>query len=114
MRVQCLSCLGVYNDVLLDGVRYFHACPPVHLRHVQRAGTDLDVPLDQVHPTDLLRVFRAGVALDVPAAAVLASDLLLGDSFIERPSTRDENVPSTREQDTWRMKAIGLGVQPAP
>jgi len=29
MRVECLTCRGVYNTDLPDGTRYFHACPPL-------------------------------------------------------------------------------------
>jgi rubredoxin len=28
-RWKCKSCDGEYDDLLPDGTRYFHACPPV-------------------------------------------------------------------------------------
>lgn len=29
IKYTCNSCGGVYADTSADGVRYFHACPPV-------------------------------------------------------------------------------------
>jgi len=28
-RWRCLSCEGEYDDIFPDGLRYFHACPPL-------------------------------------------------------------------------------------
>lgn len=28
-RLRCKTCLGEYDDVQPDGMRYFHACAPV-------------------------------------------------------------------------------------
>jgi hypothetical protein len=28
-RLQCTACGGIYADILPDGLRYFHVCPPL-------------------------------------------------------------------------------------
>jgi len=30
MHLRCNTCQGVYQPLQRDGVRYFHACPPVY------------------------------------------------------------------------------------
>lgn len=39
-KTQCKSCGGVFDDVLPDGTRYFHACPPLSFAEFQQAVTD--------------------------------------------------------------------------
>lgn len=50
MRLKCNTCGGEYDDVLSDGMRYFHSCAPVWddaaKKHVERANKrDENVPL---------------------------------------------------------------------
>ena len=28
MKYKCTTCSGEYNDTTLDGLQYYHACPP--------------------------------------------------------------------------------------
>lgn len=38
MKLQCVTCGGVYDPVAADGLPYFHACPP--LRKLRVANVD--------------------------------------------------------------------------
>ena len=69
MRI-CRSCGGRYEPIGRDGVRYFHACPPIVRVRVQRDGAELVVDRDQVRVTDTR----------------------LEDVVIDRPNHRNENV----------------------
>ena len=81
----CNACDGVFPDVLTDGTRYFHACPPERFVRVKRAGADLVVALADVQPGDLFRVRRAGVEIDVAAPALQEGDERVGDEPRVRP-----------------------------
>ena len=86
-RFTCNTCGGRYDDVLADGLRYFHACPPRRRARVRRGAAELVVDLDQVLP----------------------GDVWLDDVTDERPDRRDENVPSTRGESSGQVKAHGKG-----
>lgn len=88
MRVRCESCGGVYVDVLPDGIRYFHACPP--LSRVELAAE------------------MAAGRVRLPAGETV--DLAIARRDYPRPARRDENVPSARGVDSGRLKASGRGV----
>jgi antitoxin (DNA-binding transcriptional repressor) of toxin-antitoxin stability system len=113
--VKCLSCGGTYEPIGADGLRYYHACPPVTRRHVVRAGAPLDVPLDEVQPTDTVTVLRAGAPVAVLVSALTKDDTIVGDTQAPRPNARDENIAPGfvyDERDPRRpapMKAPGLG-----
>ncbi len=42
-RWECLSCGGVYEDVLPDGMLYFHACPPTRA-HPTDSNRTIPIP----------------------------------------------------------------------
>lgn len=90
--LKCKSCEGVYEPTQPGGFRYFHACPPIAHVEVERAGAPLTVPLADVKPTDTITVLRAGKLEKVLVSAQQADDQRLGDTFLERPDKRDENV----------------------
>jgi hypothetical protein len=86
--VKCNSCHGVYRPIGDDGIRYFHACPPLSVSEVD--------------------ALVAAGALKLTDAALEA--VLEGRLQLPRPLARDENVPSTRARDAGQVKAEGTGV----
>lgn len=85
--VKCLTCNGLYLPMLPDGMKYFHACPPLSDAEVKAALT-LDPDDAKLSPAQLSTVRAA------PRARVNA---------------RDENVPTTNAGDAGKMKAAGGG-----
>lgn len=106
MRVQCRTCRGIYLDVDPDGVRYFHACPPLSLAELEAAVAAGTVQLER----------------DETPATAHASRVF------PRPTGRDENidlakVAAVRRPDGSRpreltpdtlIKAAGTGVDVLP
>lgn len=94
-RVRCNTCNGEYDDVGVDGMRYFHACPPVPAALVQHLDGS-----------------RSIVAL----AKDYGTDVLIEQVSVPRLNARDENAdPKLRDaKGTALPKAAGLGVTPAP
>lgn len=90
MKVQCVTCGGIFHDVQADGVSYFHTCPPLSDAEV---GVALGYPADQSTWTKAQR------------AAVAATPRT-------RDNHRDENRPGTAHADAGKLKAPGLGVKP--
>lgn len=117
-RMQCRTCEGVYETVQRDGVQYFHACPPLSHVRVTRAGVERDVPHSDLRPTDLITVQRAGAVVELPALAAQPGDQRLGDTFIDRPDKRDENVKIVDYDKAGNAitapKSEGAGTSPAP
>lgn len=91
-QTRCRSCLGVFEADQRDGTRYFHACPLQTRVHVTRAGVEQDVALTDVRATDLITVLRGGALVGILPPAMQAADLRTGDTFVEWPNKRDENV----------------------
>ncbi len=84
---KCNTCGGTYAPILPDGMRYFHACPPLHrVRVKHQDGTTAVVDVDKVVPTDER----------------------LEDVFVERADKRDENV-MLNGAGTVKPKAEGKG-----
>lgn len=90
--MKCKACGGEYQDTTAGGVRYFHVCPPVTHVRVERGGQWTDVPLADLRATDAINVSRAGATVKVLRSALQADDIRLGDTLVERPNKRDENV----------------------
>jgi hypothetical protein len=88
MRLKCNACGGIYDDVLPDGMRYFHTCPSLSVVELGAA------------------VLAGKVVLPVGETA---ADAVLRRSY-ERATKRDENVPSTRAVDSGQLIAAGTGV----
>jgi hypothetical protein len=89
MPTKCLTCNGVYAPLLPDGMRYFHACPPL---------TDADV------------IATLGLPL-VVATWTAAQQAAFAAASRVRPNARDENiVPPARVGDPVVIKSPGLGV----
>jgi hypothetical protein len=112
--LKCTSCGGVYEPAQPGGVKYLHVCPPITRVHVERATLPMDVPITDLQPTDTIEVMRAGVKQKILANAVINGDQRLGDTLIERPNKRDENVTITGYDKTGNpitaMKSTGDGV----
>lgn len=89
MTLTCLTCGGVYADVLPDGLLYFHACPPLSDSEV---GVKLGLPADAATWSPVQRQQVAAY----PRA---------------RSNHRDENRPGTRAIDHNQLKAAGQGVR---
>lgn len=121
---QCLACGGTFEPIGRDGVRYFHACPPITGVTVTRAGEKTIVPLVELKPGDLLTVQRGKAVIAVLPADLLEGDFRLGDVALPRPNARNENidlakvkrattedgarVTGTRDEDL--MVSVGAGV----
>lgn len=90
--LKCKSCGGEYEPKTRDGAAYYHTCPPLLQVRVERAGQWSAVPLADLRATDAINVSRAGATVKVQASAIQVDDLRLGDTLVERPNKRDENV----------------------
>ena len=92
-RVQCTTCGGVYDELLPDGLRYFHACPPLSAAQLAQAVTDGKV------------VLPAGeTAEDAVARRVY-----------RRKDARNENVvPGLAFEGKTPIVSAGKGTTPAP
>lgn len=109
MPKQCLTCRGVYEPQTADGLEYYHACPPVLLVAVTRAGAPLEVFSTDVQPTDTINVLRAGAVVPALVAALEAGDQRLGDRLVPRPDARDENIDPAKPAGRSRARAEGKG-----
>lgn len=116
--MRCKSCGGEFEPKNRDGSSYFHACPPVSMVRVERAGAWQDVPLSDLKPTDSINVVRDGATVKTLVAALLPDDQRQGDTFVERPNKRDENVKIVDYDKSGSAitapKSEGAGVEPAP
>jgi len=112
--LKCSACGGTYESTMKDGVAYFHACPPLSLSHVERAGAPMDVPISDLKPTDTIEVMRAGAKVKILANTMQPDDQRVGDTTIERPNKRDENIVVTGYDKTGNpitsAKSAGDGV----
>jgi hypothetical protein len=87
---KCLSCGGVYEPVLPDGLDYYHKCAPLtatELAAAVQAGK-LSLPIDPVTKVE-----------ETPDEAVQRRSY-------ERANARDENVTPN-----GALKAVGAGVE---
>lgn len=113
-RLKCRACGGEYDTDQPGGFLYFHVCPPLSRIRVTRGGVEQDVAADSVRPTDTVKVRRAGAVVDVLVSAVQPDDQRVGDSSIERPNRRDENVVVSgydeRGHPTVTIRSAGAGV----
>lgn len=110
-RFRCNACQGEYDDVGADGVRYFHACPPIDTVSILRAGVAVRVPLAELAPTDELHVVRDGKLVDVVASDRLETDRLATVQSSARVGHRDENVIPV-DGKPGQAKSAGAGVTP--
>jgi len=92
-RVQCNTCGGVYDEILPDGLRYFHACPPLSAVELEQAVNDGKVVLP---------------------AGETAEDAVMRRVY-QRKSARDENVkPGHAGNGKAPIVSPGKGTTPAP
>lgn len=90
--LRCNTCGGRYEDVLADGMRYFHVCPPLTLTELKDGLRDRSIVLpvraaatvDELTLADLAQP----LALDSPSRV----DMFLTTLVVERPLLRNENV----------------------
>lgn len=102
--LQCRTCAGIYDDVLSDGTRYFHACPPLSLVELDAAVTAGTVrlrPGETVEAAHARRAWPRANARDenVDREKVAAARTPAGTL---RPGRTDADV----------MKAPGAGADP--
>lgn len=124
MTLQCNACGGIYDDVGPDGLRYFHACPPLSVRELRaalEAGT-LDLTVREQLALNAAVAADAGVVRTADEAS--AVDVFLASLTKPRPDARDENVDLAKAAaadahgrranpdapDESRMTAVGRGV----
>lgn len=92
-RVQCTTCGGIYDEVQADGLRYFHACPPLSSSELAAA----------------VKAGKVELAADETAEEAVARRVYL------RAGARDENVTAGDDpRQAARPKSEGKGTQPAP
>lgn len=106
-RLQCPACDGIYRDVLADGTRYFHTCPPIVSARVQRLGAWHVVPLADVQPTDVIRVQRGRAVVETTVLLMQPDDQRLDDRTAPRPNARNENVKGGPGPDASAQIAPG-------
>jgi len=113
MATQCNTCKGIYEPMGLDGVPYYHVCPPITVVAVLRDGVTQFVPLADLKPADIVVARRGDDLVRVAVADLLPTDLRLGDGHAPRPNARDETPVSTvvGEKVVSVPKAAGLGVK---
>lgn len=114
MRMRCGSCAGEYDSIFPDGTRYFHACGPVNVTRVTRAGATIDVPISTLKPDDLVTVQRDGKNLEVPIAAMQPGDLRQGDRNVPRQDARNENIDPRKANTPHPIVAEGNGAIAVP
>ena len=114
MPKRCRACQGEYSPTTPDGLRYFHACPPVKAIRVSRAGNLSIIPVSQLQPTDLIRVTRAGATVQTLVSAEQPGDVRLDERDAPRARFRDENLDPTAPRDVRQVKAEGDGADDVP
>lgn len=93
MRLRCNACGGEYDDVLPDGMQYFHVCPPLSVGELEAAV--------------------AAGKVQLPAGET-AADAVTRRTY-ERANKRDETVePSPDRDKPGRPKRAGAGVTRLP
>jgi hypothetical protein len=86
-KLRCNTCQGEYEDRTQDGVRYFHACPPI-------VNPAFDPRPTIVNPV-------TGVVVRNPAYSPRDT--------IERLVKRDENIVQLQRDGEVEIKAPGRG-----
>lgn len=85
--VKCNACGGTYEPVLLDGMEYFHRCPPLSV-------------------VELAAAIAAGkVALPVGETP----DVAVTRRIYERTNARDENIVVDSRTGAVSIKSAGAG-----
>jgi hypothetical protein len=87
-RFRCNVCQGEYDDILSDGMIYFHVCPPITVVVVRLpSGEERELPLGDLPtlPPGFEEVRR---------------------EVRPRPGARDENVVATREELLARIDGL--------
>jgi hypothetical protein len=95
MRLKCGTCGGEYDSVLPDGMRYFHACPPVRFVLVTRKRQPLYVQPANLLVDDVVTVTAGGKTREISSSAMLVDDDFMFTRMGPRPGHRDENVIAT-------------------
>jgi hypothetical protein len=110
--VKCNACGGIYDPIGIDGVAYFHVCPPLSVPELAAAigAGKVAAPAGAAYVA-----FRAAVlAVEVPAPpdAVIQARYLQQTATYARTGARNENPKSTKEKDAGTMVSAGAGVTP--
>ena len=71
MATQCNTCKGIYEPMGLDGVPYYHVCPPITVVAVLRDGVTQFVPLADLKPADIVVARRGDDLVRVAVADLL-------------------------------------------
>jgi len=114
MRIRCKCCLGEYDDVLADGMRYFHVCPPLSSAELRELLERDELAL----PDHLARGLAAAKERDeqfpVPEGAPTNVERELASWSIPREGHRDENIVAEGPPNVARaMRSEGAGVERA-
>lgn len=110
-RLHCETCHGEYDDLGADGLRYFHACPPLSPRELREAIDNKTIRLTREQRAQLDAAAKADGATPATEGAPTRVELVLASLQIERPDKRDENVASVKAGSADQSIAAGKGVR---
>jgi len=121
----CNACGGTYEAVGSDGLRYFHACPPLSPREIRAAIAAGASPLTPAQAAVLAKVDKLPAPTDAKPGDAAPGDTYLSSLSITRPQHRDENldpakIADARDKKTGQLpdnlpadaliKSVGAGV----
>ncbi|PYQ92469.1 MAG: hypothetical protein DMG02_01330 [Acidobacteria bacterium] len=111
MRVKCNACGGVYDDVLPDGLQYFHRCPPLSVAELKQAISDGRLQLPPAHQALVDAATSYDAANPPKPDQAPRLEQVLATFVVERKGARNENVvaPTARDQPA-AIAAEGAGV----
>jgi hypothetical protein len=94
--LRCNVCQGEYVDILPDGLRYFHTCPPLSAPELAAALVAERVTLSAREQFRLDAARVADAARPVPAGEPTREAQFMASLAVPRPGARDENVDPTK------------------
>jgi hypothetical protein len=110
---ECLSCGGIYEETMPDGLRYFHACPPIRKLAIRLADGKTELRDGRVTVTeerDARGEIRIVQTFDPPLPA---GATFLEERTVERQDKRDENVLRDPAVRAALIRAEGKGTRDA-
>lgn len=108
--MQCNTCGGRYQDVQIDGMRYFHVCPPLSVPELQAARAEGRLTLPAADEQQLTDAEAADAKNPLPSGKPSRAQVVLARIVVDRPAKRDENVVQLNDEArTVVKKAEGAG-----
>lgn len=108
--LRCNTCDGTYDEVLPDGMRYFHRCPPLSVPELKAAREAGRLALSPSRALQLTAAEDADRTDPVAPGSLSRVEQFFGTLRIDRPFMRDENVVPDRDRQTeGTPKADGTG-----